>query len=633
MSSKDSDFNDLASKKGLKAVKQKVTAAMDAKQGRPFGRYIVKDDGDYLLQTNKDDSTEEVFFCTRLEPLGIARTSGGSDYTLVLELTDLDRRTKTWLLPQTTIFRSGGEEARVEFVRQGGAFGPGIRERTGFADLLKSFVRHPRHLPRITLAERTGWISNAEQAAFVLPDRTVGTLGKEQVLLPNPGDGAPDYTPQGSVGDWRQSIGRYCSGNSRLLFACALCLAAPLAHLRGLGGGGFNLVGSSSCGKTTALHVAASVAGSPASLLKTCDNTANAFESTAGQHNDGALFLDELGQAHPEAIGQVIYKLAGGIGRGRADHHGNARERRQWRILFLTTGETDLASMMNSTGRRAFTGQELRLADIEADSGKGWGLFECLHDFDNPASLSDYLRHAASEHYGVVLNGYLARLVEEVSDPQRKADLLRWIAEVEQQFMAQAVPPAASGQVHRVAARFALVAAGGELGTKYGQTGWRVGEVLEATVACFNSWLDRRGTAGLGEVDQLLHQVGAFFERYGEARFQPMESKARGTPPPNRAGFRRSVQVGHTLDPEATAFEYFVLPSAFKEELCSGFDPRWAAKVLTDKGLLRPDSGGKSTSPHRLPGMGLTRCYHFPVTSDQEHETADSEGESIKSPF
>ncbi|PLX88408.1 MAG: hypothetical protein C0618_04390 [Desulfuromonas sp.] len=632
MSHHNSDFNDLAQKKGLKAVKDNITHITDANKGRPFGRYIVKPDGVYQIVTYKDDTTEEVYFCTRLEPEGIARTTDGGDYTLILNMTDMDGRKKTWLLSQEAIFRSGGEEARVEFVKKGGAFGPGTRERSGFSDLIKSFVRHPRTLPRITLTSSTGWITSADQAAFVLPHDTIGTLGQEKVVLTNYGAGAPDYSINGTLNDWQQQIGRYCSGNSRLIFACCLPLAAPLLFLRGMGGGGFNLVGPSSCGKTTALHVAASVSGPPNGQIKTCDATANSLESTAAQHSDSVLLLDELGQAHPEGIGQVVYKLAGGIGRGRADQNGNARERRQWRILFLTTGETDLVDMMRSSGRRTYAGQELRLADIEADPGNGYGLFETIHGFANAAAFADHLRTAAGQYHGSLLWEYLTTLVGS-NGTDRKAAWVHWIGEVEQKFNAQSLPIGASGQVHRVAARFALVAAGGELASYYGLTGWPSGEALSAAINCFNSWLARRGTAGQGEESQLLQQVSAFFERYGGSRFQPWESKSRGTPPPNRAGFYRLVPTGESLDLDESALEYFVLPSAYRDELCAGFETRWASRVLIKKGLLFPGRDGKPQSTHRLPGMGPKKVYHFGVTYEKDSVYQPVENESTDCPF
>jgi len=159
---KNSDFNDLAAHKGLVPVKAKIDAVIDAEKGIPFGRYIVKPDAVYLQVEDKEGHIEEQYFSTRLAPLGIARTSDGDKFTLILELTDLDRKTKIWTLPQELVYRSGGDEARVQFVNLGGAFGPGTRERSQFTDLLKSFVRHPRNLPRIILADRTGWLIKGE---------------------------------------------------------------------------------------------------------------------------------------------------------------------------------------------------------------------------------------------------------------------------------------------------------------------------------------------------------------------------------------------------------------------------------------------------------------------------------------
>jgi len=468
--------------------------------------------------------------------------------------------------------------------------------------------------------------------AFVLPGETIGSIGKESVILPDPGDGAPDYSRSGTLQDWQKQIGHYSIGNSRLIFAVSLPLAAALLPLTGAEGGGFNIVGRSGDGKTTALHVAASVAGPPAGQIKTCDNTANAFESTAAQHNDACLLMDELGQAHPEQIGQVVYKLAGGIGRGRADQHGNARERRQWRILFLTSGEIDLATMTASAGKKSFTGQELRLADIEADAGQNMGIFETLHDMEQPAALADHLRAAAAQYHGVVLHEYLIKLVAEMNNPEQRADRLRWIADTQAKFMAFAVPPAAAGQVHRVAKRFALVASGGELASLYGLTGWNQGEVIDAVLTCFNSWLQRRGTAGQGEVEQLLAQVREFFERHGESRFTSMDSKSR-QPTPNRAGFRRAVTRG--MDTDNTVNEYYVLPQNFKKEVCIGFETTWAAKVLVEKKLLALGSDKKPQSTHRLPGMGPQRCYYFPAPEVDEEESQKSTDniENMNVPF
>lgn len=467
-------------------------------------------------------------------------------------------------------------------------------------------------------------------SVFVLPGHTIGKLGSEEVILLDPGQGAPNYSTTGDLEAWQENIGQFCIGNSRLAFAVSVVLAAPLLALTGGEGAGFHIVGQSSVGKTAINHAAASVSGHPLDIIKPCDNTANAFESTAAQHNDCALLLDELGEAHPEQLGQIVYKLSGGMGRGRADHHGNARARAQWRIIFLTNGETDLTTMMTAAGRRTFAGQELRHADIEADAGADMGVFESLTPnagdahrnlqltFTTPAQLADHLKASAAKCHGTVFQAYMQRLVAEMNHPTQRADRLAWIAEVQSYFMSLALPPGASGQVHRVAKRFALVAAGGELASHYGLTSWPIGEATRAATKCFNSWLSRRGTAGLGEVSQLLAQVNGFFEAFGESRFQSMDAKTRQQIP-NRVGFRRAVSQGFDLDDSRN--EYFVTAEQFKKELVAGFEPRWAARVLIEHGLLQPGPEGQSSRTHRLPGLGSVRAYHFPANFDDENKS------------
>ncbi len=610
---KDTDFNDLAARGGLSVVKKQVEPAIPTDIEQRYGRYILKADGVYKEVETKAGDIEINKVCSLLAPFGIARNEKGRGFALILEQTNVDGKKGIWILPLERIQRSGGEEARAEFADLGGRFEPEIREKTEFDNLTKSFMLHPRRLPRFILASRPGWLIKDGHHAYVLTDRTIGKIGKEDVLLPEPGDGAPDHSRKGSLEDWQQHIGRYCCGNSRLVFASALALAGALLALTGGEGGGFHIVGGSSSGKTTTLHIGASIAGPPSGQIKSCDNTANAFESTAVQCSDAVLFLDELGVALESVLLMLFYMLSSGIGRGRADQHGNAKARKQWRILFLTTGETDLASKLAPTGKRSYTGQELRLADIEADAGQGMGIFEELHGFNSPADLADYLKDAASKYHGQVLHHWLTRLVVEVNDPDRKGELLQWIAAQQELFLSSVVPPAASGQVHRVAKRFALVSAAGELATSWGLTGWPQGEVFACVQCCFNAWLSRRGTAGQGEVEQLINQVRGFFERHGESRFTLWGSKSK-QPTPNRAGFRRAVSQG--LDKENDVYEYFVLPETYKTELCQGFDPRWATKVLVESGLIRPGKDGKSAAACRLPGMSTTRCYHFPMQGE-----------------
>ena len=113
----------------------------------------------------------------------------------------------------------------------------------------------------------------------------------------------------------------------------------------GLDSGGFHWRGDSSCGKTTALRVAASVYGGPA-YLQRWRATDNALEAVAAQHCDGLLILDELAQVDPRTAGECAYMLANETGKSRSTRTGQTRQRLTWRLLFLSAGEIGLAAHM-----------------------------------------------------------------------------------------------------------------------------------------------------------------------------------------------------------------------------------------------------------------------------------------------
>jgi uncharacterized protein (DUF927 family) len=243
--------------------------------------------------------------------------------------------------------------------------------------------------------------------------------------------------------------------------------------LAGVDSGGFHLIGASSSGKTTALRVAASVWGNPAMFVRQWRATANGLEGLAALHNDGLLILDELGQMEGKQAGEAAYILANGKGKARASRSGEARDSASWRLLFLSSGENGLAELMQGVGKRANAGQELRLANIAAGAGAGLGIFQHLHGHPLPAGFANVVNDAATSCYGSIGREWLYRIVAD------RSGLVDILADGVRDFVAEAVPNGASGQAQRVARRFGLVAAAGELATHYGLTRWRVGEAQD----------------------------------------------------------------------------------------------------------------------------------------------------------
>jgi uncharacterized protein (DUF927 family) len=379
-----------------------------------------------------------------------------------------------------------------------------------------------------------------------------------------------------------------------LVFALSAAFAGPLADVAGEDSGGFHLRGGSSSGKTTALKVAASVWGNPNSYPRLWRATANGLEGLAALHNDGLLILDELSQIDPKEAGEAAYLLANGQGKARASRTGAARQSARWRLLFLSAGEESLTALMARAGRKANAGQEIRLADIDADAGAGMGAFEVLHEQTSPAALALAVKDAAIRNHGTAGIAWLRCIVAD------RATLPDMIAEGIKGFVDEMVLGDAAGQVLRVARRFGLVAVAGELATHYGVTGWATGEAMTAARKCFVAWLESFGGIGNREERNILSQVRAFFEAHGASRFEDIHASGDQRII-NRAGFYRTGPNGER--------EFLVLPEAFRRELCQGFSEKAVKDILISAGMLITAKDGKPAQLMRLPGLGPTRAY------------------------
>jgi uncharacterized protein (DUF927 family) len=98
---------------------------------------------------------------------------------------------------------------------------------------------------------------------------------------------------------------------------------------------------------------------------------------------------------------------------------------------------------------------------------------------------------------------------------QNRAEVVNDINDVIRQFMDSVIPQDASGQVSRVARRFALCACAGELATLWGLTGWQAGEAENATTACFTAWLAGFGGFRLGTPRQVSAKLEGNRQRPG----------------------------------------------------------------------------------------------------------------------
>ena len=145
------------------------------------------------------------------------------------------------------------------------------------------------------------------------------------------------------------------------------------------------------------------------------------------------------------------------------------------------------------------------MIDVSADRGEGFGAFSHAGTYADAGKLADAMKRAATTNYGTAGPEFVRRIVRFGFD--KAGDVTRRrIAE----FADANVPEGADGQVRRVANRFGLMAAAGELATDLGVTPWRRGLATASAAWAFRQWMAGRGGAEAAETRQAVAQVRLF---------------------------------------------------------------------------------------------------------------------------
>jgi putative DNA primase/helicase len=456
--------------------------------------------------------------------------------------------------------------------------------------LLARYLSTLRSKRRVTIVPRTGWHDVGGRSVFVLPDGTIGPRGAERVILDAAAHGA--YETRGTIEEWRAGVGTLVSGHILPVLGISATLAGPLLYLAGQEGGGVHFFGQSSKGKTTILQAAASVWGRGASpgYVKAWRATANGLEGAAALATDTALVLDEMSVLDARDAGTAIYALANGDGKQRAARDGSLREPKSWRVIFVSSGEVPFETKMSEGKGKARAGQLLRLLDIPADRGLGFGVFDNGGSQDDAGALSRAIKGSASAAYGTAGPEFVRRIIAK----SVTGDDVRALVS---DFVKAECPAGADGQVERVAHRLGLVAVAGELAITTSVVPWRAGEARQAAAWALKAWLSYRGGTEPAEVLQAIQQVRLFIELHGDSRFDPLENP-EAKPSPNRAGWRKGEGEGR---------EWLVPPETWKTEICAGLDAGFVARTLAERGLIERASDG--FQPVRKIGGTNKRVY------------------------
>ena len=550
-------------------ISRHITTAKAPPAYRSHGRFKMDETGLYAPSRRAKEADTRTLVAGPFEIIGRTRSPNGHGWGRLARWQDGDGRPHTRLVLDTNLH---GTPAQLV----AGLVEEGLMVELGRGGDLADYLNGCEDLPKVLSVDRTGWHDVSGRHVFALPDAAFGDIGDEPVILT--GTSTAAFASVGNLNDWGRGVGILVRGHSRqMLMVSAAFASALLQPLRGEGGG-ISIHGPSSTGKSTTIEAAASVWGNGATdgYVHTWRSTSNGLEAVAAMHCDLPLCLDELGQADGRDVGSSVYQLFAGAGKVRATKEGTLKAPQSSRTFVLSTGELRLRDKLQEEGRRPMAGQLVRLLEVPADAGLGFGAFDHGGVSGDAKDLAHAIEHAARTHYGTAGPEFVRRLIEKGEDEV--------VSEAEAAIAAFArehVPPGADGQVRRAGDAFALIGYAGELATTLGVLPWQPGEALGAAVTCFEAWLDDRGSTDPYEVMQAIERVTGFIELHGATRFERLPRAGDASirmPVGNLAGYWRGEGPGR---------EWLIHPSIWKAEVLKGLDHNAAAKALRDKGILR----------------------------------------------
>ena len=614
-------------------ITAEITGADDADEVKPPKNYVMTPSGlVYLIPApsfKEFAADTEIEVTTRpFEVVSAVDTRSASEAGFLLRWKNDQGRVQEFVAPKGEI-SNVKSDIFSRMAKLGFGFNP------PHAQHLRTFLMKI-YCPKFTqIVDKTGWSASRDGVfdAFVVPGGDVIGGDGERIIFRNSNIDAETlkslHTPKGTLEEWQDNVAAYARNNSRPIFAIGAALASPLLPLIKATGGGFHFYGRSSRGKTTALAVGASVWGNTSgpndTIIKKWKSSSASMEGMLERVTETCAFLDETTSTNGRTIGEIVYMASDGEGKNRATRDVGLRKGKTFRLIFLSSGEKSLADQIAADSGAIHGGQDARMPSIHAIVNEVNGAFDDIHNFNNPASFSKYLTDRCKEYYGVAGRRFISKLIHEIQTHGQEY-VIDHINEQIAQFREKHVRPGVDGQVERVADRFALVAAAGEMAIQFGILPWEEGEVESAVGRVYEDWIKERGGDGSREDINLIKALREFLMRHGYRRFESLrrtEVALGGGQDGTADDFVSNVvdcigyrdQIGNDRE---TVFYDFIIPNVnwegfihneLKATALSGQD---AAKVISGAGFIRAGKGGRDglTVKKTLPGKAeRVRCY------------------------
>ena len=541
------------------------------------------------VEKSGDIVNDESWLCSPLEVIGTGRDDK-DQYLIIRWLPVGESSPTTTAVPLADI----GEREGWRTLKAGGV---NVTTKNSLRAILADWMQNSGTREIWRVAQATGW----QCGAYIMPDGEIIGTPERPVLFNGRSAAAAGYTVKGTPEGWRDSVASLSRGNPSMMAGIGAALAAPLIGLAGVDGFGIHFYEQSSAGKTTTANLASSLYGEPDALRLTWFGTALGIANEAAAHNDGLMPLDEVGQgADPDSVAKSAYTLFNGVGKLQGAKEGGNRDLKRWRTVALSTGEMDIETFIATAGRKVKAGQLVRLLNIPLEKAQQF------HGTANGKAHADALKDAYQSHYGAAGRFWIKYLADH------QQDAIAAVREAESRWRSL-IPADYGEQVHRVAARFAVLEAALVLGCVV--TGWDVQECRDAIQHNFNAWIKEFGT-GNKEHQQIIEQAEAFLNAYGLSRYAPLPYDPQDMPIRDLAGYRDKGKR------DCDAMVFYTFPAAFEGEIAQGFNTKHFAKALADAGMLTPPASGRGyqrKSP-RIDGrqINVYVIHHLPEGNQPE---------------
>lgn len=440
-------------------------------------------------------------------------------------------------------------------------------------------------IDRFICIDNPGW-KNGE---YVIPECSDAMPINKYINRP-PKLSKNQFKTSGTLIEWKNNVASMCVDNSRLLFVISVGFGSILMPLLGGRTCGFHLCSQSSRGKTTALKTGKSAIGKALDLVS-WRSTDNALEAIAAEHNHSLLCLDESAQMAESGLkkwGDTIYMFGNEEGKSR---YKMSDELKRWQLYYLSSGESSVRDTFLHGNKSARAGHEVRLVDISADTGSGYGIFDTVHGFTCGGAFADELNRNVDLYYGTAGRAFIKELTENMDE---------WVAvaqDLKREFLSSLDLSESDPQVRRVADQIAIIVAAGELASQLDITGWEDGQVAWAGKECFKSWIAMRGGEGSQEADVAVTTVQNKLIQYGHSKFITAEN-------PTPRGQYWGKREGNN---------YFIFTDVFNNIICKGMSERTVKSELVQLGYITQGNDGRNSITKRIDG-NPTRCIHINET-------------------